>query len=207
MRMCAGAGRLLGGVLLLASGLGWASGLERLHEFLTQTQRGQANFEQKSIKGEAEGGEVSRGRFQFSRPGKFRWEYYTPYAQTLIADGKFLWIWDPDLQQVTRKPQDQSLGVTPASLLAGNNGLEKSFSLEEGGERDGLEWVKAVPKSEESGFSMVNLGFDAHHLVRMELRDNFGHHLLIRFTDFEQNPVFTGDTFHFVPPPGVDVIQ
>lgn len=207
MRFRGWVGVLCGVLIGVSPGMGWAGGLERLHEFLTQTQRGQADFEQQTLKGEALSGPVSRGRFQFSRPGKFRWEYHTPYAQTLVADGKFLWIWDPDLQQVTRKSQDQGLGSTPAALLAGNNALEKDFTLEEGGEQDGLTWVNATPKSEASGFSMVKLGFDARHLARMELRDNFGHHLVIRFTGFEQNPQFAGDPFHFVPPAGADVIQ
>lgn len=189
-------------------GVAWADGLAQLHEFLSATQRGQANFEQRTLKGdESTGAEISRGIFQFSRPGKFRWEYRTPYPQTLVADGHDLWIWDPDLQQATRKPLDQSLGATPAALLAGSNALETAFALENDGEQGGVEWVKATPKGQDSGFSSVKMGFQGDQLARMELRDNFGHHMIIRFTDFERVPKFAPDTFLFKPPVGADVIQ
>ena len=200
-------GWVIAGLLMVGSPA-WAGGLERLHQFLQETRQGQVTFEQQTLKGEADGaGEVSHGVFMFSRPGKFRWEYRSPYPQTLVADGHDLWIWDPDLQQVTRKPLDQSLGATPAALLAGSNGLDKDFRLEDDGTREGLEWVNAIPRTEASGFSMVKLGFDGRWLARMELRDNFGHHLMIRFGGFNGEPKFTADTFHFVPPPGADVIQ
>ncbi|EQD74169.1 Outer membrane lipoprotein carrier protein LolA [mine drainage metagenome] len=94
------------GVILWMGSMGWASasGLDRLHAFLRDTRRGEAQFEQRNLKGQGDtGGTVSRGVFLFSRPGKFRWEYRSPYPQTLVADGQTLWIWDPDLQQVPEK--------------------------------------------------------------------------------------------------------
>ncbi|NDU87649.1 MAG: outer membrane lipoprotein chaperone LolA [Ferrovum sp.] len=185
----------------------WSTGLDRLQSFLRNTPMGQAQFEQQSRKGQESSGEISRGLFQFSRPGKFRWEYQSPFPQTLVADGQTLWIWDPDLQQVTRKKLNQGLGSTPAALLAGDNTLEKGFDLKEGEENSGLEWVIATPKSQESGFEEIRMGFNAQTLARMELTDNFGHTIIIRFSGFDRAPHFNAETFHFVPPAGADVIQ
>ncbi|WP_297480325.1 outer membrane lipoprotein carrier protein LolA [Ferrovum sp.] len=198
------------GVMLWMGCMGWASasGLDRLHAFLRDTHRGEAQFEQRNLKGNGDsGGTVSRGVFLFSRPGKFRWEYRSPYPQTLVADGQTLWIWDPDLQQVTRKKMSQSLGSTPAALLAGDDALEKGYVVTEGGESEGLEWVMAKPKSTESGFEWVRMGFTDQALARMELQDSFGHTLSIVFTQFDRDPKFTPDTFRFTPPPGADIIQ
>ncbi len=183
----------------------WGGGLEDLQTFMERTRVGAAHFEQVSQRDKAV--DQSSGEFSFARPGKFRWEYKTPYAQTLVGDGKTLWIWDPDLNQVTRKPMAEALGSTPAALLAGDNTLEKGFRLEEGPASDGLSWVVATPKNRDTGFDLVRLGFSDHVLKRMELKDSFGHVVSIRFDHFEAAPRFTQDTFHFVPPPGADVIQ
>jgi outer membrane lipoprotein carrier protein len=186
----------------------WSGGLERLKNFVQDTQSGQAQFTQSNLGAKASSGEQnSSGTFQFSRPGKFRWEYQKPYPQTIVGDGHTLWIWDPDLKQVTRKKLNESLGSTPAAILAGDNALEKGFHLEEAGASEGLEWVMATPKTAESGFDKIRLGFDASSLARMELQDSFGHTIVIRFTQFNKTPHFAPDTFRFTPPPGADVIQ
>ena len=186
----------------------WADGLERLHAFVQDTQSGEARFTQSTVNAKSgTSGAASSGLFQFSRPGRFRWEYREPYPQLIVGDGHTLWIWDPDLKQVTRKKLADSLGSTPAAILAGDNALEKGFRLENDGQSDGLEWVLAIPKTRDSGFERVRLGFDAVSLSRMELRDSFGHTILIRFTGFNRSPRFASDTFHFTPPAGADVIQ
>ena len=186
----------------------WSSGLERLKIFVQDTQSGQAQFTQSNLGAKpSSGAQNSSGTFQFSRPGKFRWEYQKPYPQTIVGDGHTLWIWDPDLKQVTRKKLNESLGSTPAAILAGDNALEKGFHLEEAGASEGLEWVMATPKTAESGFEKIRLGFDAASLARMELQDSFGHIIVIRFTQFNKTPHFAPDTFRFTPPPGADVIQ
>ncbi|MHB8353313.1 MAG: outer membrane lipoprotein chaperone LolA [Burkholderiales bacterium] len=200
----------LGLMVLLAglSGSVWSSGLEQLKRFVQDTQSGQAQFTQTSLGTKSSSsGQNSSGLFQFSRPGKFRWEYQKPYPQTIVGDGHTLWIWDPDLKQVTRKKLNESLGSTPAAILAGDNALEKGFRLEEGGTSEGLEWVMATPKTAESGFERIRLGFDASSLARMELQDSFGHIITIRFAQFNKAPHFAPDTFRFTPPPGADVIQ
>jgi len=186
----------------------WSSGLERLKSFVQDTQSGQAQFTQTNLGVKASSGaQTSSGTFQFSRPGKFRWEYQKPYPQTIVGDGRTLWIWDPDLKQVTRKKLNESLGSTPAAILAGDNALEKGFHLEEAGTSEGLEWVMATPRTAGSGFEKIRLGFDAASLSRMELQDSFGHTIVIRFAQFNKAPHFAPDTFRFAPPPGADVIQ
>ena len=201
-----GAGALF--ALLLSAQGAFAGGLDRLRAFVQDTKSGEAQFTQTNLSAKSgQAGSTSSGLFQFSRPGRFRWEYQKPYPQTIVGDGQTLWIWDPDLKQVTRKKLSNSLGSTPAAILAGDNALEKGFSLQEDGQSDGLEWVLAIPKTRDSGFERVRLGFDGISLARMELHDNFGHTILIRFSGFKMAPHFAPDTFHFTPPPGADVIQ
>jgi len=84
--------------------------------------------------------------------------------------------------------------------------LEKNFSLREAGEREGFEWVEATPKTPDSGFEKLQLGFEGNTLKAMELSDNFGQTTSLVFLRLESNPSLAPSLFRFTPPAGVDVI-
>ena len=200
--------RQLLALILLA--LGWnaayAGGLEQLRGFLTGVQTLEANFEQVVTDRNGKLVQRSTGVMQFSRPGRFRWEYVKPYTQIIVGDGEKLWLYDPDLNQVTVRKLTESIGSSPAALLAGDNQLERDFILSDAGQADKLAWVEATPKSKESTFERVRLGFEGASLDVMELFDNFGQKTVIRFSLLERNPKIPTSVFKFSPPKGADVI-
>ena len=197
--------------LLLVSHVATAGAIDKLHAFLESTKTLRANFTQIVVAKNGKRPQQSSGVMIFSRPGKFRWQIEKPYAQLLVGDGEKVWIYDPDLRQVTVKKVGNALGGTPAALLAGESGgkstLEKSFTLREAGEREGLEWVEAVPKSQESGFEKLRLGFAGNDLKAMELFDNFGQTTSLYFSNLERNLVVAASLLSFKPLAGVDVIS
>jgi outer membrane lipoprotein carrier protein len=142
----------------------------------------------------------------FARPGKFRWQIDKPYSQLLLGDGERVWVHDPDLRQVTVRKAGTALGGTPAALLAGESTIEKNFGLSETGDKDGLEWVEAIPKSQDSGFEKVRLGFAGNELRAMELLDSLGQTTSLLFTHLERNPRLAPALFRFTPPANVDVV-
>jgi outer membrane lipoprotein carrier protein len=148
----------------------------------------------------------SSGVVAISRPGKLRWDIQKPFPQLVVGDGEKIWIYDPELKQVTVRKAGQAISGSPAALLAGSNELERDFILKEAGDADGLAWVEATPRQNESGFEKVRLGFAGSELRAMELYDNFGQTTHIRFSRIERNPVLPASTFRFTPPPGADVI-
>ena len=76
------------------------------------------------------------GSLEASRPERFRWEVETPFAELLIGDGRTLWLWDPDLEQLTIRPYDDRLSQTPARLLSGNAAdVVNSFDITDACER------------------------------------------------------------------------
>ena len=183
-----------------------AGGIDRLREFVDGAKTLRAQFSQTVVD---RGGKVSSesgGTLQFSRPGKFRWEYTKPYAQLIVGDGQKLWIWDSDLNQVTVKKLSESLGSSPAALLAGSNEIERSFTLIDGGNKDGLDWLHAQPKDRDTTFESIRMGFGDAGLQAMELLDNFGQKTIIRFAKVEKNPKLAADLFKFSPPKGADVV-
>jgi outer membrane lipoprotein carrier protein len=184
----------------------FADAQARLATFVSQTKGLKAHFSQTVFDRNGRKTQEASGTLFFSRPGKFRWVYQKPYAQLLVGDGKRLWIYDEDLDQVTVRKLDVAIGDSPAALLAGENDIEKRFLLKDAGNRDGLDWVEATPKSKEGSFELVRLGFKGDTLQAMELKDNFGQTTLLRFSNLERNPALGGSLFRFTPPKGADVI-
>ena len=200
----------LAALLLISQGV-HAGAIDKLHQFLESTKTLRAGFTQIVVAKNGTRPQQSSGVMIFSRPGKFRWQIEKPYSQLLVSDGEKVWIYDPDLRQVTVKKVGNALGGTPAALLAGESGgkntLEKSFTLREAGEREGLDWVEAVPKTQESGFEKLRLGFAGNDLKAMELFDNFGQTTSLYFSNLERNLVVAASLLSFKPPAGVDVIS
>ena len=183
-----------------------AGGVDRLRDFVDGAKTLRAQFIQTVVDRAGKVSSESGGTMQFSRPGKFRWEYTKPYPQLIVGDGQKLWIWDSDLNQVTVKKLSDSLGSSPAALLAGSNEIERSFTLIDGGNKDGLEWLNAQPKDRDTTFESIRMGFGETGLQAMELIDSFGQKTIIRFAKVEKNPKLATDLFKFVPPKGADVV-
>lgn len=194
-------------LLCLVPGLASASGTEALKSFLGQTQSLKARFAQMVLDRNLKPLQQAQGVMQFSRPGKFRWDYTKPYEQTIVGDGAQLWIYDRDLNQVTVRKLDRALGSSPAALLAGRNDLERDFTLSDSGSKDGLDWLDAVPKNRDTAFERVRMGFGKSGLAAMELRDQFGQVTVITFADVQRNPQISAEVFRFTPPKGADVIS
>jgi outer membrane lipoprotein carrier protein len=184
-----------------------AAATDALKVFLTQTQTAKARFAQMVLDKNLKPLQQAQGVMQFSRPGKFRWDYLKPYEQTIVGDGTRLWIYDKDLNQVTVRKLDIALGASPAALLAGSNDLERDYKLTNLGVEKGLDWLEALPKNRDNMFERVRMGFGKSGLEAMELRDQFGQVTVITFADVERNPRLSADVFRFTPPKGADVIS
>lgn len=192
----------------------WAQGLKSLEAFMQQAQSGEAQFTQTvtapARDGQAVAPKVSSGRFAFERPGKFRFDYVKPFAQTIVADGKTLWLYDADLNQVTERPQGQALGSTPAALLTSRPDLAalgKDFTLSEEPDADGLHWVLASPKAQDGQLASVRVGLKGDVLARLVIIDHFGQRSNLQFNDFKLNVPLPAGAFRFDLPQGADVLR
>ena len=203
-RLAAGATLLLA---LVAATPAQAGAVAALREFLAQTKTARGEFTQQVTRGSAQAAPPSSGTFFFERPGRFRWTYAKPYEQVLVADGERLYLYDKDLNQVTVKKVAAALPASPASILFGGNEFERDFVVSEAGTRDGVEWLKAVPRAKDSQFERIEIGFRDGVPVAMVLADSFGQVSRLAFVRFERNPRLDAQLFRFVPPPGADVLE
>ena len=178
----------------------------RLDRFFTNVTTLEGRFFQEVFDEEGRSFQQSSGSVKLARPGRFRWEYETPYPQLILADGKDLWIYDEDLAQATVKPLEEALGTAPIMLLTHLRPLNEEFVIRDSSRRQGLDWVKLVPKVKDTEFQQIELGLDKKTIRQMELHDQFGQKTVIRFEGVETNGPIPQSVFDFNVPPGVDVI-
>lgn len=198
------AGLLLGTV---AAGNAFAGARDDLEAFTNGLKGLDGTFVQTVYDRQGQLKETSSGTVALKAPRLFRWEYVKPYPQLIVADGERVWIYDPDLEQVTVRPQGVEEQSSPLAALVDPGKLDSMFVVEEAGTRNGLDWLSLTPKQEEqSSFRNAKLGFDGRTLVSMQVVDALGQRTEIRFDQWQRNPGFEAGTFRYTPPAGVDVI-
>lgn len=204
------AGRSLAVVLLM--GLSCAAnamdqaGQQRVERFLQGLQGLQAQFTQKLSDRAGKVTDESSGTLAIKRPNRFRWDYLQPHEQTIVADGKRVWLYDADLEQVTVRALDNTLSATPAMLLSGEGKLDDNFIATQTSQENGVQWVKLEPKRNDTDFKWVRLGFNGEDLRFMQLADKLGQTTTLEFSKFERNPALDPARFVFKVPAGADVI-
>jgi outer membrane lipoprotein carrier protein len=183
------------------------AGYQRLDRFMKDLKGLAASFRQVLRDSRGQIAEQSSGKLLILRPDRFRWDYELPHAQTVVSDGSRLWLYDPDLEQVTVRPLDNTLAGTPAMLLSGGGELRSAFDVErvERGS-EGIFWVQLVPKRADTDFRRVRLGFSGDTLRFMELDDKLNQTTVLEFIGLKRNPSINAEQFTFTPPAGADVI-
>ena len=176
-----------------------------LEHFLAGLTTLRVNFTQSVVDAKGATVETGAGKLLVLRPDRFRWEYAPQGAgggtQVLVADGKNLWFYDPELSQATVKPQSAALSATPVVLLSGTAAeLHAAFVIENVPPRDSLEWVRVTPRSKTAEFAHAELGFQGVTLARMQIADDLGQIVTVIFSDGVRNGALGAADFSFTPP-------
>ena len=202
--------RSMRGLAGLLSTLAFGTGVQAqtpLDTYLTQLKTLRADFAQTVTDGKGEV-QKAQGTLIIVRPGRFRWEL-TPDGgspQLMVADGKNLWFYDRDLEQVSVKAATAALTATPAGLLSGDGNIRELFTVSSAGKSDGFDWVLVKPRESDADFREARLGFGPSELKRMVLKDKLGQTVRLDFSKSERNPSVAESEVKFTPPPGADVI-
>ena len=181
--------------------------VKKLQAFLQSSKSLTADFKQVLINEAGSPYQTSYGVFYLQRPGKFRWDYLKPFQQQIVSKEGKVWFYDTDLDQVTIKNLDESVGSTPALLLSGSISLEDNFTMKDQGVDGDMQWIKLLPKNQESSFKYIVIGLNKGNLSGMELSDNFGQLTRIYFSNLLLNPPIKPTVFEFQIPKGADVFS
>lgn len=197
--------RLLPALLLWAAA-GSAEPLDQVRRFADGLASYRADFEQTVVDETGALVEQSRGQMVLAAPDRLRWHYREDYEQLIVADGRSIWSYDVDLEQVTVKPQSEAAADSPLYVLMEPAALERRYDLRSGGELDGLALIELTPKDRRTDFESIELGLRDDALESLSILDAFGQRTLIRFSAIERNAPVDEALFRFQPPRGVDVI-
>jgi outer membrane lipoprotein carrier protein len=176
------------------------AGINRLEKLMRETKSVKARFTQTFISKSRDRAAHAKGMLYIKRPKYFRWDYQEPYEQNIIADGTRVWVFEPDIEQVSTMMQDAALEGTPAVALLGGEKLSKRFNLKELGKQHGMDWVELTPKDKEAQFTIIRLGLDKQGLKLLEMHDKRGQISRFHFTEIVHGAKFPKDLFKFTPP-------
>src|SRR5262249_54383150 len=139
----------------------------------------------------------------------FRWEVTKPQQQVIIASANKLWIYDPDLEQLTIRRLQQATGETPALLLSHDNiSLEKHYNVQVvSKDMPGWRWFSLTSREKDSLFKSMEMGFLNNQIHEMRLQDNLGHTTVVKFEDIQTNVNLPASLFIVKPAANVDVID
>jgi len=184
-----------------------ASAQEQLRAFVSTVTSATGSFSQYTVNDQGRTQPAQTGVFSFQRPGKFKWAVQKPYEQLVISDGRQVFQYDPDLAQVTERKVDAAIGTSPAAILFGSGSLEQSFDVSALPAKDGVDWLRAKPRTADAGFSRVDIGMKNNLPVRVELLDSFGQTTRVDLSGIQANPQLPAKEFQFTAPKGVDVVK
>lgn len=180
----------------------------RLNGLLQNMNSMQAKYTQKTFDMRGNALQSLSGDMQVKRPGFFRWETKEPFPQLVVANGTKVWVYDPELEQVTIQMLDKQVGNTPALLLSGDpKKLNQAFSITEDKGATGEAAFVLTPKDKDVLFESLRVTFKGPQLTSMHLKDSLGQKTEINFSNISVNPNLANSQFVFHPPKGVDVIN
>ena len=191
---------------LLVGAAAHADSVDTLRDFVRDAKSGRANFTQTVTSPDGAKKKTSSGSFEFIRPDRFRFAYSKPFEQLIVGDGHKVWLFDPDLNQVSVRKASQALGATPAALLAGDS-LDRDFTLQPQPDKDGLAWAQATPKAKDGPFQFMRVGFRGKELAAVEIVDSFGQRSVLQFSNVASNVQLPTERFRFTPPAGAEVLE
>jgi len=195
-------------ILLIVTGTVLAqSAAEKLQGYLQQMQTLEGNFQQLTLDARGERLQETQGSVQLAKPGRFYWSTEQPFPQMLISNGATLWVYDPDLEQVTIQTLDEQATQSPAIVLAGEaEDLSRYFAIDSFVAGESVVF-NLVPLQEDSLFEELSLYFINERISALQLRDSLGQKTRVDLTITRFNQPLDNKLFEFEVPPGVDVIQ
>lgn len=193
----------------LLAGAAQAGARDELKAFTTGLKGLQGQFVQKVYDPRGRLKETSSGTVALSAPRLFRWQYAKPFEQLIVADGRKVWVYDPDLSQVTVRAQGNEERNSPLTALIDPGKLDKMYDVsQDATASNGMEWLTLTPKvGAQASFEVARLGFSGNALARMEVTDAVGQKTEIVFSGLQRNPAFAAGTFAYSPARGVDVVS
>jgi outer membrane lipoprotein carrier protein len=150
------------------------------------------------------------GKVSFKRPGKMHWRYDEPKGQFVLADGKHLYFYQPEQNQVIKSPLKNAFrGDIPLSFLLGLGNLKKEFNAALKSTEETGYILRLEPKGEAGGFSEILLAVSksSFDILWVSIRDAAANLTTIRFSGMRKGVGLNDSLFQVQIPKGADVVE
>ncbi|HLI80352.1 MAG TPA: outer membrane lipoprotein carrier protein LolA [Candidatus Binataceae bacterium] len=182
--------------------------VDRLQEHYQQTKSFFANFTE--VISPAGGAKRERtGTVYYRKPGQMRWEFAGQDQEVLVSDGKLLYSYEPDLNQVIETPLEQAFkSSSTAAFLLGIGQVRRDFdaSTPATTPADGLKHIVLKPKNGSDSFE-VGVDPATLDLKSLRLADALGDVTELAFSDIKRDTPLDDKLFTFIPPAGADIVK
>lgn len=147
------------------------------------------------------------GTVYFQKVGRMRWEFSAPRRETIVSDGKIVYDYEPDLNQVVEVPVEKAFKTSATAFLLGLGNVRRDFNAAQPPKppTDRLVHVRLTPKG---GGDEMDLGLDPsnYNIVKFMLTDQIGDVTRLKFSDIQTNVALKSTLFTFSAPPGADIV-
>lgn len=194
-----------------------ASATTGLKNLLNPVSTLQGGFDQTVRSAGPKGSVLQRvsGKVSLKKPAQFRWEVLGKEPRLVVADGKKVWDYDKELEQVIVQNLNKGQSRAPIFFLTGDtNSLDKDFKITAVTNTGSNTCLSASdvcfelkPKKDDGSFQWIKIGFKDKTLKEMEMLDQLGQHSQFVFKDVKINQTIPATEFQFSPPKGVDVLK
>jgi outer membrane lipoprotein carrier protein len=150
------------------------------------------------------------GKLSFKRPGKMLWRYDTPKDQFVLADGKHLYFYQPEQNQIIKSPLKNAFRTDiPLSFLLGLGNLKKDFNATLKATEDSQYVLRLEPKGDAGGYGDMQMGVSKNtaDILWVSVRDAAGNLTTLRFSEMRKGVGVKDSLFQLQVPNGADIVE
>ncbi len=155
--------------------------------------------------------DTAKGKVWFKHPGMMRWAYESPEPYAIITDGKTLWIYRPqDNQVMVGDALTYFSNGKGASFLSNFKLVRETFQVSFIEPADAEHYtLKLIPRQKQLDLTEIHLNidkrsFDIDNVVSLNA---YGDATRIFFSNLAFEPGMDPAMFRFQPPKGADVVE
>ena len=156
----------------------------------------------------------AEGSVYFKKEGKMFWDYQTPTPQQIISNGKTLWFFEPEDEQVTvTEVTDGLQSQISADLLNGNAQLTRDFKVTEITKEEDVQTgtivLELIPRASQNNLSKIIMRLNSKNfrIYQTEVYDLFENLTRITFSQIQIDTNLNDSLFTFTPPSGVEILS